>query len=55
MHIILATLEVESIEWRFNPSLDKTLARSYLRNKLGMVAHTCVSKYLGDTGRKIRV
>jgi hypothetical protein len=38
---------------QFEASLGKKLGRSYLKNKLGMVMHTCGSSYLRSKGRRI--
>jgi hypothetical protein len=53
--IIPATWEAEVGGPQFDISQGKMLIRSYLKNKLGVVDHTCNPSYVGGRDRRIMV
>jgi hypothetical protein len=45
--------ETELGGWQFEISSGKKVARPYLKNQVGLVAHTCNPSYAGGTGRRM--
>jgi hypothetical protein len=47
--------ETKNLFSGLRPAQAKKLARSYLKNKLGMVVHACNPNILGGRGRRIQI